>query len=34
MAIGMLLSGLVIGCVVGYFLRMLDENQKRRNGWG
>lgn len=34
MAIGMLLTGLFIGAVAGYFLRMLDENQKRRNGWG
>ena len=30
---GMLLAGITIGAVLGYFGRMLDEQQRRRNGW-
>lgn len=30
---GMLLAGITIGCVIGYICRILDEEQRRRNGW-
>lgn len=30
---GMLLAGIVIGAVLGYVGRGLDEDQARRNGW-